>query len=91
VVAVQHSLNGVYVLDSNFTNVTALNNVLNHSPILSQNNIHDIQVLSYNDFLNNNTVVVQDLLKNFLNSNNIVVGQVVGVSLLDGGNIAVFI
>jgi len=91
VVQIDHSLNGVYVLDSNFTNVQALNNVLNNSPILSNNDINNIQVLSYNDFLNNNTVTVQNVLTDFLNNNNVAIGQIVGVSLLDGGQILVFI
>jgi hypothetical protein len=57
--------------------------VLNNSPILSKNNVNvtvqDIQAL------NDNTV-----LTDFLNNNNIAIGQMVGASVLSGGDIIVF-
>jgi hypothetical protein len=92
-VNVGHSLN----------NLTALNNVLNNSPILSGNN-----VLNGSPILNNNNVL-QDILNgslnnnnvlnavqiaalnDFLNNNNIAVGQVLGVAVLNGGGIAVIV
>lgn len=73
----------VIQLDRSLNNLTALNNVLNNSPVLSKNNVEvtvqDIQAL------NDNTV-----LTDFLKNNNIAIGQVVGASVLSGGDIIVF-
>jgi hypothetical protein len=70
-------------IGNSLNNLRALNNVLNNSPILSKNNVNvtvqDIQAL------NDNTV-----LTDFLNNNNIAIGQVVGASVLSGGDIIVF-
>ena len=89
VVQISDSLNGIYVLNSNFTNVQALNNVLNHSPILSDNNIHNIQVLSYNDV----DVTLRNVLTNFLNRPDIDIDihDVVAIGILDADHIIVFI
>lgn len=90
-VNVGHSLN----------NLTALNNVLNNSPILSGNN-----VLNGSPILNNNNILQNILngslngslnnlqitaLNNFLNINHIAVGQVLGVAVLSGGGIVVIV
>ncbi len=71
----------VIQLDKSLNNLTALNNVLNNSPILSKNNV----VITVKDIqaLNDNTV-----LTDFLKNNNIAVGQVVGVGILGSGNAA---
>ena len=69
----------VIQLDRSLNNLKALNNVLNNSPVLSENNV-DITVQNISA-LNNNTV-----LTDFLKNNNIAVGQVVGVSVLGSGN-----
>ena len=86
VVQLDHTIsnNQVAVLDGSFNNLTALNNVLNHSPILNQNNI-SVNVLSVSDFLNNSTIPVtlQNVLTNFLNNNT--VSPIIGVSVLSGG------
>ncbi len=78
----------VNVVDS-FNNLRALNNVLNNSPILSNNDIDvtvgDINVLT--DFLNNNNITLQD----FLNENNIVLTDILQVVVLDTGDIIVLI
>jgi hypothetical protein len=76
--------NDVMVLDSNFNNLTALNNVLNHSPILNNSNI-SVNVLSLQDFLNNNNIniTLKNVLTNFLNNNSTVIP--IGISVLSGG------
>ncbi len=86
---------GLVNIDRSLNNLTALNNVLNNSPILSNNN-----VLNGSPILNdsaNNLVTIQDILNNslngiqILNDNNIEIGQVLGVAVLSGGGIAVFV
>lgn len=86
VVQVDDTLNELRVLspggDQNIEVVTvkdSLNNVLNNSPILSNN------VITLQNFLNNNEV-----LKDFLNQNNIVVEDVVAIDVLSDGTIVVF-
>ena len=87
VVQVDDTLNELRVLspngDQNIEVVTvkdSLNNVLNNSPILSNN------VVTLQNFLNNNTV-----LTDFLNDNNIVISDVVAVDVLSGGEIVIFV
>ena len=89
VVQVDDTLNELRVLspngDQNIEVVTvkdSLNNVLNNSPILSNN------VVTIQDFLNNNDVAV---LTDFLNNNNIAIDDVVAVDVLSGGDIVVFV
>ena len=76
----------VQVVDS-LNNLTALNNILNNSPILSGNDIDvtvgDVSLLS--NFLNANTIT----LTNFLNDLDLVIGDVVGIAILSGGDIIV--
>lgn len=86
VVQVDDTLNELRVLspggNQNIEVVTvkdSLNNVLNNSPILSNN------VITLQNFLNNNEV-----LKNFLNNNNVEVSDVVAVDVLSDGTIVVF-
>ncbi len=78
----------VNIVDS-FNNIRVLNNILNNSPILSNNDIDvtvgDVTILE--NFLNNNNVT----LENFLNDNNIVVGDIVLVVVLDTGDIVVLV
>ncbi len=78
----------VNVVDS-FNNIQVLNNVLNNSPILSNNDIDvtigDINILT--DFLNNNNVTLQE----FLNDNNIVLEDILQIVVLDTGDIIVFV
>jgi len=87
VVQVDDTLNDLSVLspggDQNIEVVTvknSLNNVLNNSPILSNN------VITLQGFLNDNTV-----LTDFLNDNNILITDVVAVDVLSGGDIVVFV
>lgn len=87
VVQVDDTLNELSVLspggDQNIEVVTvkdSLNNVLNNSPILSNN------VITLQNFLNNNTV-----LTNFLNDNDILITDVVAVDVLSGGDIVIFV
>lgn len=63
----------------NDAEITVLEDVLNGSPILSQNrtNIQNV--------LNDNTV-----LQDFLNNNNVVVSDVVAVDVLSGGRMTIF-
>lgn len=86
VVQVDDTLNELSVLspggDQNIEVVTvkdSLNNVLNNSPILSNN------VITLQNFLNNNTV-----LTDFLNDNNILITDVVAVDVLSGGDIVIY-
>lgn len=86
VVQVDDTLNELSVLspggDQNIEVVTvkdSLNNVLNNSPILSDN------VITLQNFLNNNEV-----LKNALNNLNVDVSDVVAVDVLSDGTIVVF-
>jgi hypothetical protein len=76
----------VEVVDS-LNNLTALNNILNNSPILSGNDVDvtvgDVSLLS--NFLNANTITLTD----FLNDLDLVIGDVVGIALLSGGDIIV--
>lgn len=76
----------VQVVDS-LNNLRALNNILNNSPILSNNDIDvtvgDVSILT--DFLND--VQLQD----FLNDNNIVLNDIVGVAVLSGGDLIVLV
>ena len=73
-------------LNNALNNLRALNNVLNNSPILSNNDIdvtvQDISVLNGAQI---------EILTNFLNNNDLTFDDVVGVSVLDGGDIIVFI
>lgn len=92
---------GLVNIGHSLNNLTALNNVLNNSPILSGNN-----VLNGSPILNNNNILQNILngslngslnnlqiaaLNNFLNNNQIAVGQVLGVAVLSGGGIAVIV
>lgn len=86
VVQVDDTLNELSVLspngDQNIEVVTvkdSLNNVLNNSPILSNN------VVTLQNFLNNNEV-----LKNALNNLNVDISDVVAVDVLSDGTIVVF-
>jgi hypothetical protein len=76
----------VEVVDS-LNNLTALNNILNNSPILSGNDVDvtvgDVSLLS--NFLNANTITLTD----FLNDLDLVIGDVVGIAILSGGDIIV--
>lgn len=77
----------VVELNNSLNNLRALNNVLNNSPILSNNDIDvtvgDITVLQ--DFLNNNNVTLED----FLNQNNIVLTDILQIVVLDTGDLIV--
>jgi hypothetical protein len=74
---------GLVNVDDSLNNLTALNNILNNSPILNNWDITvtigDINVIR--DSLNNNTVL-SDLLNNSLN--NVDVNALVGVVVLGG-------
>lgn len=76
----------VEVVDS-LNNLRALNNILNNSPILSNNDVDvtvgDVSLLT--DFLNENDITLED----FLNDLDLVIGDVVGIALLSGGDIIV--
>jgi hypothetical protein len=78
----------IQIIDS-LNNLRALNNVLNNSPILSQNDI-DVVVQDVDvDVLN---ITVGDItVQDFLNQNDIDVDVVVGVAVLDTGDVIVFI
>ena len=79
---------GLVSLNDSLNNLTALNNVLNNSPILSNNDIDvtvgDVSILS--DFLNNNNIT----LENFLNNNDVLLSEVVAIGLLNG-DIIIFV
>lgn len=78
----------IEVVDS-LNNLRALNNVLNNSPILSGNDV-DVTVQDVDADVLNITVgdvTVQDVL----NNNDIAVDDVVGVSVLETGDVLVFV
>ena len=87
-VAIDDGVVNVVVVDS-FNNLQAPNNVLNNSPILSNNDVDitvgDVTILE--NFLNNNDITLQD----FLNDNVITLDDIVDIRVLDTGDILVFI
>ncbi len=83
----------VTVTDS-FNNLTALSNILNNSPILSNNDVDIVltDVVDIQNVLNNNDVlVVVDDVIGILNDNNVFVSldDVIGVVVLDDGDLVV--
>lgn len=80
-------------LSNSLNNLTALNNVLNNSPILNDNNvlqditIQNIDVAIANGSLNNNNLPI---LQNALQNADIAIDDVVGVAVLSGGDLMVF-
>lgn len=82
----------VDVSDS-FNNLRALNNVLNNSPILSQNDIDvtvgDVSLLNDVLTVGDVTITLTDVqvLTDFLNNNNIALDDVIGVAILSGGDL----
>lgn len=84
VVQVGDTLNDLTVLNNTgtievVTVKDSLNNVLNNSPILSNN------VVTLQNFLNNCTVLSCTQVTDFLNSNNIDISRVVAIDVLSGG------
>lgn len=98
-VGLNHTLNGNQVglvnVGNSLNNLTALNNVLNNSPVLSGNNVLNGSPILNNSL--NNLVTITNVLNNSLNgltllsSNNIAIGQVLGIAVLSGGGIAVIV
>lgn len=90
VVQVDRTLNDLNVL-SNIGEIKivevsdSLNNVLNRSPILSNN------IVTVQDFLNDCTVVSCIEVTDFLNNNNVAISDVVAVDVLSGGDITVYV
>ena len=79
---------GVSVVDS-LNNLRALNNVLNNSPILSNDAI-DVTVQDIDaDVLNIDVGGIT--LEDFLNNNDVDVDDVVAVGLLENGSVIVFV
>ncbi len=78
----------VVVTDS-FNNLRALNNILNNSPILSQNDLVIGDVLSGNEIL---TLKIGDVtIQNFLNSLSIDIDDVVAVVQVLGGGLVIVV
>jgi hypothetical protein len=78
----------IYVVDS-LNNLTALNNILNNSPILSQN---DIDVTLQNIDVNVLAIQVGDVtVEDVLNENEIEVEDVLAVAILENGSVLIFI
>jgi hypothetical protein len=71
----------VVELDNALNNLRALNNVLNNSPILSQNDI-DITVQDVSVLTLDQVAILEDA--------DILVTEVIGVAVLSGGDIIVF-
>ncbi len=84
----------VVQLNNSLNNLTALNNVLNNSPILNNNNIlqgitvQNIDVAIANGSFNG--PILQNALQNALRNANITIQDVVGVAVLNGGDIILF-
>ncbi len=78
----------VVVTDS-FNNLRALNNILNNSPILSQNDVVIGDVLSGNEIL---TLTIGDVtIQNFLNNLSIDIDDVVAVVQVLGGGLVIVV
>ena len=91
VVQVNDTLNNLTLLSNididNIEVVTikdSFNNVLNNSPILSNN------VVTVQNFLNNCTVLSCIEIRDFLNNNDILISDVVAIDILSGGDIVIF-
>jgi len=96
---------GLVNLNNSLNNLRALNNVLNNSPILSNNDIDvtvfdvidDITItvvdgdvlvnVTDNTILSNNQITV---LQNFLNNNQDLIDAIVGIGVLNTGDLIVF-
>jgi hypothetical protein len=90
VVQVDRTLNDLEVLSDigSIEIVTvkrSLNNVLNNSPILSNN------VITVQDFLQDCSVAGCIEIRNVLNNNNVAISDVVAIDILSGGDITVFV
>jgi hypothetical protein len=90
---------GLVNVGNSLNNLTALNNVLNNSPILSGNNVLNGSPI-LNNSLNNLQVIKNVLIANgslngntitAANGNTVDIGQVLGVAVLNGGGIAVIV
>ena len=77
---------GLVNVDKSLNNLRALNNVLNNSPILSNNDIDIVDVIDIDD-VNVLDGAQVTALNNFLNHNDVDVG--VGVAVLDSGDLIV--
>jgi len=93
---------GLVNVGNSLNNLTALNNVLNNSPILSNDNVLTGTILNNNNILQDilnrsldNNNVLNDVqitaLNNFLNNNNIDVGTVLAIAVLSGGGVVVIV
>ena len=80
---------GLVNVNRSLNNLTALNNVLNNSPILSNNDIDVVDVIDIGDV----TVVLNNIqigiLNNFLNANEDLIDAVVGIAVLSTGDLVV--
>lgn len=77
----------VVELNNSLNDLTALNNVLNNSPILSNNDIIDDVTLTDVNVL---SIDQSSVLNDFLNNNDIDINAVVGVVVLGGQDLLVF-
>ena len=95
VVQVADTLNqnqvGLVNVGNSLNNLTALNNVLDNSPILNQNNVTVSRVVTIGNISALNLTDVQvTALNDVLNNNHIPIDSVVGVGVLSGGQLVVF-
>jgi hypothetical protein len=67
-------------INDSLNNLTALNNILNNSPILSNNDIDVVDVVDVGD-------IDVDVLNNALNQLDLVVTDVIAVAILSGGDL----
>jgi hypothetical protein len=67
-------------INDSLNNLTALNNILNNSPILSNNDIDVVDVVDVGD-------IDVDVLNNALNALDLVVTDVIAVAILSGGDL----
>jgi hypothetical protein len=75
-------------INDSLNNLTALNNILNNSPILSNNDIDVVDVIDIGE-INVLSGDQQQILTNFLNDSNILVSDVIAVAVLSGGDLIV--
>ncbi len=80
---------GLVNVDDSLNNLRTLNNVLNNSPILSNNDIDVVDVVDIDDITVELTLEQIEVLTDFLNSNDDLIDVVVGIVVLSTGDLIV--
>ena len=80
---------GLVNVNRSLNNLRALNNVLNNSPILSNNDIDVVDVIDIGDIDVELTLEQIEILTDFLNSNDDLIDVIVGVVVLSTGDLVI--